>query len=55
MDKIIKSNEEVNKKIKTTEASVIILENQVKELEKLNQTLVRRCFKNTQSAIESRK
>ena len=54
MNKILKLNEDISKKIKSTEATVIILENQVRELEKLNQTVVQKCFKNTQSAIESR-
>ena len=53
MEKINKSNEEVNKKIITTEAAIDILEKQFQHLDNLNQKLVKKCFKNTQSAIES--
>jgi hypothetical protein len=54
MEKIIKTNEDVNKKIKSTEATIVILESQVKELEKLNETLERKCYKNSVSPNESR-
>ena len=53
MEKIAKTNKDVDNKIKETEATIVILENQVKELEKLNQTLVRTCYKSLISPNES--